>query len=167
MQDNSHLNTDDWPEIRKLKVSNKIGWMYFAELAKSVMDDLGDERGAELIESWAAKVAVEKIVPAMKDMGMDGKDFMEVGAYFQMATNAIGYKTELNRKDNGDVSFKLHRDCIWFPGNEKEIRPALCQALCNCERTVATTLNSDVEVELVQNIAKGDDVCELIFSSKG
>ena len=166
MQDSNKLNVDEWPEIRKVKVSNKIGWMYFAEMCKSVMSELGEEKGAELIKAWAEKIALEKIVPAMREMGLDGSDFMDVGAYFQMATAACGYDTTLERKENGDVSFKLHRPCIWFPGHEKEITPAFCQALCNCERTVAKTLNPDVEVELVRNMAKGDEMCELIFSSK-
>jgi predicted ArsR family transcriptional regulator len=166
MQTSDKLNVNEWPEIRKVKVSNKIGWMYFAEMAKTVMSELGEEQGGELIKSWAEKVALEKILPTMKEMGLDGEDFMEVGAYFQMATAAIGYDTELDRLENGDVSFKLHRPCIWFPGHEDEISPALCQALCNCERTVAKTLNPNTEVELVRNMALGDEMCELIFSSK-
>ena len=83
MQDSNKLNVDEWPEIRKVKVSNKIGWMYFAEMCKSVMSELGEEKGAELIKAWAEKIALEKIVPAMREMGLDGSDFIGPASGFR------------------------------------------------------------------------------------
>ena len=160
------LPEDQWPEIRLAKANARIGWLYFAELVKSMQSELGVDKAAEVIEKWAAKIGEKFVVPAMKGFGIEGKDAWSVASYFKIAVgNICGYKTELSRNEDNVVILKVFAPCLWFP--DLDISPKICRALEYCEKAAASTLNPNIEVEPIKLMTDGDDYCELHFIEKG
>ena len=159
------LPKETWPELRRVKASNKTGWSYFEHLVKTMHKELGEERTAEILEVFMRDNARRFLVPAMKSFGLDGNDAWSIASYFKLATgDVIGYKAELSRLEPNVVSYKLFPPCLWFP--DLDIPASFCRALGCFEEEAAEIVNPNVEIKTVKLMTAGDPYCEILFIEK-
>ncbi|MDY6881888.1 MAG: hypothetical protein SV686_16770 [Thermodesulfobacteriota bacterium] len=159
------LPEDQWPEIRKVKASNKTGWSYFENLVKTLHSELGEEQTVKILQVFMRKNARKYVVPSMKSFGLDGKDAWSLASYFKMATgDVIGYKAELSRPEENVVSYKLYPPCLWFP--DLDIPPSFCEAMGCFEEEAARIVNPNIEVKHTSLMMAGDPYCEILFIEK-
>ncbi len=159
------LPEDKWPEMRRLKASNKTGWSYFENLVKTLHSELGEERAAEILETFMRNNAKKYVVASMKAFGIEGNDAWSLASYFKLATgDVIGYKAELSRPEPNVVSYRLDPPCLWFP--DLDIPPSFCRAMGCFEIEAAKIVNPNIEVKHTKLMMDGDDYCEIQFIEK-
>ncbi len=156
------LPEDKWPELRRVKASNKTGWSYFEHLVKTLHKELGEEKTANILEIFMKDNARNYVVPAMKAFGLEGNDAWSLASYFKLATgDIIGYKADLSRPEPNVVSYKLHPPCLWFP--DLGIPPSFCRSMGMFEKEAAKIVNPNIEVKQVKLMTDGDPYCEILF----
>ena len=107
------LPEETWPELRKVKASNKTGWSYFEHLVKTMHKELGEERTAEVLRVFMRDNARRFLVPAMKGFGLDGNDAWSIASYFKLATgDIIGYRNITLRRL---ISLESYPTCPAMP----------------------------------------------------
>lgn len=162
MDNYPELPKETWPELRKVKASNKTGWSYFEHLVKTMHAELGEERTAEILEKFMENNARKFLLPAMRSFGLEGTDAWSLASYFKLATgDIIGYKAELSRPQPNVVSYKLYPPCLWFPN--LDIPASFCRAMGCFEREAAKILNPNIETKTVKLMTAGDPYCEIQF----
>ena len=165
MDEYPELQEDKWPEIRRVKASNKTGWSYFENLVKTLHPELGEERTSDILETFMRNNASKYLVPAMKSFGLEGNDAWTLASYFKLATgDIIGYKIELSRPEPNVVSYKLHPPCLWFP--DLDIPASFCRSMGCFEKEAARIVNPNIEIKHTKLMTDGDPYCELLFIEK-
>lgn len=159
------LILDEWPEIRKIKASNRTGWSYFENLVKTLYEELGEEKTAEILEIFMRNNARKFVISGMKSFGLEGRDAWTLASYFKLATgDIIGYKVELSRPKPNVVSYKLYPPCLWFPN--LDIPPRFCMAMGSFEKEAAKIVNPNIEIKHTKFMTDGDPYCEILFIEK-
>ena len=69
-RENPALPEKDWPEIRKRKAAAKTAWSYYEHLVKTMQQELGEEKSAEILEKFMRGNARRFFKPALKDLGL-------------------------------------------------------------------------------------------------
>ena len=155
----------EWPEIRRTKAAGKTGWTYFANLVKVLVDELGEERTADIMGKFMARNAQQFFLPGMKGFGITGNDPWAIASYFKLATgDIIGYKAELAEESPKKVVYRLHPPCLWFP--DLDIPPSFCKAMGNFERVAAEIVNPKIKITTRKLMTDGDPCCELVFEEE-
>ena len=90
------LPEDKWPEIRRVRASNKTGWSYFEHLIKTMHTELGEEKTANILKTFMRNNAKKYVVPAMKAFGLVGNDAWSLASYFKLAPQGISLGTRRN-----------------------------------------------------------------------
>jgi hypothetical protein len=156
------LQEDQWPELRRVKASNKTGWGYFEHLIKTVHTELGEAKTAEILEVFMRNNAKRFVVQSMKSFGLEGNDAWSLASYFKLATgDIIGYKVELSRPESNVVSYKLYPPCLWFP--DLDIPASFCRSMGCFEKEAAKIINPSIEVKHTKLMTDGDPYCEILF----
>ena len=151
----------EWPELRRIKAANKTGWTYFANLVKLLLDELGEEKTADIIGKFMTRNAQQFFMPGMKGFGVTGNDPWAIASYFKLATgDIIGYKAELVREGK-KVIYRLYPPCLWFP--ELDIPASVCEAIGNFEKEACRLINPKVKATATKIMTAGDPVCETVF----
>jgi len=159
------LPEDKWPEMRRLKASNKTGWSYFENLVKTLHSELGEDKAVEILETFMRNNAKKYVVASMKAFGIQGNDAWALASYFKLATgDVIGYKAELSRPEPNVVSYRLYPPCLWFP--DLDIPPSFCRAMGCFEKEAAKIVNPNIEIKHTKLMMDGDDYCEIQFIEK-
>lgn len=156
------LSEKDWPEMRKLKASNKSGWMYFEHLVKTIYKHLGEEKTCEILSDLMKDNARRLLVPGMKSFGITNNDPWALASYFKLATgDVIGYKAELERVSPKKVIYRLFAPCLWFP--KLDIPHTFCEAMGSFEKEAAKIINPRIKVTCQKLMTAGHSCCEFVF----
>jgi len=165
MEQQPQLPEDKWPPLRKAKANAKTAWSYFEHLVKTMHQELGEERTAEILDKFMRGNAARFVLSGMKGFGIEGNDAWALASYFKLATgDVIGYKAELTRPEPNVVSYKLYPPCIWFP--KLDIPASFCKSMGCFEIEAAKLVNPKIEIQHKQLMTDGDPCCELWFVEK-
>lgn len=154
----------DYPVERRWKATAKSRGIYNGEFVKVILENVGIEKGLDMIAQVWGNIAKKSTIPGLKSFGIEGDNAKTLAEFLYAANTIIGTDIELIPDSNEQrAGFRVYR-CPPFGKDPSKVKhgPEICEAMLNFERTVAALINPKLRISCPKLLTKGDSYCEII-----
>lgn len=154
----------DYPVERKWKATARSRGMYNGEFVRVILENVGLDKGLEMIGQVWGNIAKKSTIPGLKSFGIEGNDAKTLAEFLYAANTIIGTDIELIPDSTEQrAGFRIHR-CPPFGKDPSKVEhgPEICEAMLNFERTAGALINPKLRISCTKLLTRGDSCCEII-----